>query len=114
MDSASSTAPAPREAVGLRCDDGVVEITDAEVLGPGGELLCERFLGRVLNVEGVDSIALDRDRATAVIRHHCGDGGPSRFIERLSAAIRGGSLPAAFSSLPAGLLHSIGTIFRNG
>ena len=109
MDAAGTTSPASPPPTRVTWSDGVVELRDERVFGPGGESLCDRFLGAGPGVEGVRSVSLDRAQATAAIRHDAGPRGLPRLLERLSAAIRDGVSsglePGAAASDPGGDLH---------
>jgi cation transport ATPase len=83
-------------------------------LGPDGDGLCERFLARVLSVEGVRSVALDRARASAAIRHDARPGELAGLLGRLAAAIRNDPGAASIPVLPRGIGSMPCTIHRHG
>ncbi len=85
--------------------DGVIVVRDEQVFGPGGERLCERFLGRVLSLEEVRSVSLDRSQATATIRHDATGQAASRFLAKLSATVRANTPLGSIPSLPRGALR---------
>ena len=68
------TAPTPPPTPQVSWTYGVVLLRDDRLFGPGRERACERFLRRVLSVEGVRSVSLDRSKGTAAIRHDAGRG----------------------------------------
>src|SRR5262249_20628005 len=94
----------------------VVVVRDEQVLGPGREGHCERFLGRVFRVEGVRSVAIDRSRATAAIRHEAGAGphALAGFLGRLAAALREHAPEGPHATLPRGVREVTCTVFRHG
>src|SRR6266478_5566176 len=94
--SAPVTPPPTRVALA----DGVVVVCDEWLFGPGGERLCERFLGRALSVDGVRSVSLDRSQGTAVVRHGAGPRDRDRLVLMLSAAIRDDRPSGAIPALP--------------
>jgi Cu2+-exporting ATPase len=114
MDTVRTTSPASPLPARISWSDEVVELRDERVFGPGGERLCERFLGRALSVEGVCSISLDRMRATATIRHDVGTRGLGQLLERLSAAIRDRVAPESIPALSREVREVTCTISRHG
>jgi cation transport ATPase len=89
-------------------------VRDEQIFGPGGDHLCERFLARVLSVEGVCSVSLDRLQATAVIRHEAGTRERVGFLERLATAIRNEVYPRSIPALPRGIGATTFTIHCHG
>ena len=85
--------PDPSPPARVAWSDGVVVLRDEALFGPDGGRLCERFLGRVLGVEGVRSVSIDRSKATATIRHDAGQGDSGEFLRRLSAGAPGPGVP---------------------
>src|SRR4051794_21634379 len=72
---------------------GEVRLRDPRVFGVDvvDPALCARFLGRVLTLDEVLGVIVDRDEASAVIRliPGAGAGDPSTFLTKLAGAIRG-------------------------
>jgi cation transport ATPase len=114
MNAAGTTSPTPPPPTGITWSDGVVVLRDERVFGPGGEGLRDRFLARVLGVEGVRCVSLDRARATAAIRHDAGPRGLPRLLERLSAAIRDGGPSDLRPAPPRAIREATCTIHRHG
>src|SRR5690349_17562766 len=115
MTAAETLPPAmPLPSVLVRWSDGVVELRDDRLFGPGGEREGNRFLGRVLSVQGVRSVALDWSERTAAIRHDAGPRGFDRFVRSLSDAIRSGVPSEAIMTLPRGVRGASCTIHRYG
>jgi len=83
--SPAATPPVPR----VTWSDGVVELRDVPTFGYGGEAAAARFLARAFAVEGVVSIALDRARGTAAIRHEAVAGGRAGLLKRMAESVRG-------------------------
>src|SRR5262245_48329291 len=90
--AAQTTARTPRQdPAGVTLGAGVVRVRDARVLGAGTarDRLCERFLVRVFQAGGVREVTVDRDGASAAIRHDPDPpGDPGRFLRRLAATVR--------------------------
>jgi cation transport ATPase len=91
---------ARRPTVELDRAHGLVRIHDARVFGPGAEAHCERFLRRVLTVEGVGSVGVDRRAGVAEIVVEAGalDGVTPQIVRALcgkGAVLTAGALPAA-------------------
>jgi cation transport ATPase len=107
-----STAPTPPPRVSWT--HGVVLLHDDRLFGPGGERACERFLGRILSVEGVRSVSLDRSKGTAAIRHQAVRGEVGRFVRELAVALRDGGGSGSFPTLPRGVREPTCTIYRHG
>ena len=99
MDSSQSAAidrgngPKP---VGVTWAGGEVRLRDPRVFGldVADSTLCARFLGRVLTLDEVLGIVVERDEGAAVIRLAPGSasGDNGAFLARLAAAIRGDGL----------------------
>ncbi len=114
MDATGTTLPDSPPPTRITWSDGVVELRDDRVLGPGGESLRDRFLARVLGVEGVRSVSLDRTRATASIRHDASPRGLPRLLERLSAAIRDDASSEPLPTPPRAIREATCTVHRHG
>jgi Cu2+-exporting ATPase len=87
---------------------------DEELFSPGREQLCERFVERVLHVEGVRSVSLDRAQATAAIRHTVSNRELGRLLDRLNDAIRNKSSREPMMSMPRAIRRTTCTVFRHG
>ena len=111
---APTTSPASSPPARVTYSNGVVFVRDQRVFGPGGERPCERFIGRVLSVEGVRSVSLDRAQATVAIRHGVGPRGLRRLLKRLGDVIRTGAPGASIPSLPRGIGKKTCTVYRHG
>jgi cation transport ATPase len=109
-DAGTATSPPPRVALA----DGAVRVQDERIFRHGEERLCERFLGRVLSVEGVCSVTLDRTASAAVVRYAANPGEGALFFRRLAAAIRDDRPLARIPPLPRGIGKSTCTIHRHG
>lgn len=81
----AASPPSPR----VTWTHGVVELRDARTFGYGGEAAAERFLARAFRVEGVVSVAVDRVRGTAALRHEAVAGGRAGLLQRLAESVRG-------------------------
>ena len=112
MNPSTDPTPAiPRPDVSL--SDGAVHLRDAGLFGPGAERDCARFLARVLSVESVLSVSVDRSQNTAVIRHDAGPRHLIGFLEKLSRGLRDGVPLESLSSLPRGIRALSLTVHRN-
>ena len=114
MEADGTTQPESSPETRVTCTPGLIELRDERVFGPGGESLRDRFLARVLSVEGIRSVRLDRSQATASIRHDAGPRGDAQLFEELSAAIRAGDPSGPAPQLPRGIREPICTIYRHG
>jgi cation transport ATPase len=111
----TAAAPGRAEAPNQDCvtwsGDAVV-VRDERIFGAGEQLECERFLACVFHIEGVRSVAVDRARATAAIRHKAGRI-PGGFLSRLAAALREGAGAEALV-FPQEARESSCTLYRHG
>ncbi len=101
---------------------GEVRLRDARVFGIDvlDSAPCARFLGRVLTLDDVLSVIVDREEATAIIRLVPGaaeGGDPSAFLARLAVAIRGEGVASGPSWAIPAARWSRGTrfsVYRHG
>ncbi len=96
-DKTPPVSPAPVE---IDRAAGVIRLREPRVFGPEGITHCERFLRRVLVVEGVNSIEIDTVHARALIRVH--SDGVDLLLPRIARAIRGEGTELPPGALPRG------------
>ena len=113
MTDAGSRPSVPPTPDPITWSADVVVIRDEQIFGPGRESQCERFLGRVFRVDGVRSVALDRSRATAAIRHQGGPGDVRGFLVRLAAALRDQAPTGSIPAFPRGVRDTTCTLFSH-
>jgi cation transport ATPase len=101
----------PPSTDSITWSDDAVLVRDEQILGPGRESQCERFLGRVFRAAGVRSVALDRSRATAVIRYEGGPRNRRGFLVRLAAALREQVTPPSALAFPRGARETTCTLY---
>ena len=65
-----------------------IAIRHEATFGPIGEEPCARFLSRVFGIAEVRSIAVDRKRGVATIRHQAHGSGLADLLERMARALR--------------------------
>ena len=92
--------------------DGVVEVFDAHMFGIGGEEYADLFLGRLFQLEEVISVAIDRQRSTASIRHEAHKAALPEFITRLAASLRSSNPSINAASWLVGRLEGHALLFR--
>jgi Cu2+-exporting ATPase len=97
IDSQQQARPAASSAVGVTWGRETLQLRDEDVFGKGNAELCSRFLRRVFSVDEVRSVQIDRPRSTAVIRYERGAQSLAELLQRLAAAIRGGTRTGAES-----------------
>jgi cation transport ATPase len=105
-----SNLPAPSARVEAR--PWRVDVADARAFGPDSDEDCARFLRRVLRLEEVRSVHVDRVRGTATIRHRAGTRELPDFVRRLAQALRGAEPPLA-PGLPRRLPRSDFVLHRH-
>lgn len=92
-------------------------LRDRQVFGAGRQTTCRRFVERVLGLDGIRSIAVDRGRSTATIRYWPGEHTPKEMLEKMASAIRGGATLPLDQSV-RDRLQEVGegdfTVSRNG
>jgi cation transport ATPase len=107
---AKTVSPLPQ----VWSSEGAIHLRDERTLALAAGSACERFLLRVLNVDGVRSVAVDRSQSTAVIQHGVGAREAATFLKRLSSTIRDGIPPERSLSLPHGTRATTFTVYRHG
>src|SRR4051794_40392873 len=76
-----------------------VHVAAPRPFGPDADDACARFLRRVLCVEDVRSVQVDRAGGLAIIRHRAGPRELPDFVRRLAQALRDAE-PALAPGLP--------------
>lgn len=90
-----------------------IALSDPRTFGPGGEDLCDRFLQRVLALDEVRGVEVDRARGAASIRHRAAAAELPGFLRRLAGAIRGDEPTRLPLSLPRGARGGHFAVFRH-
>jgi len=93
--------------------EGAIKVTDPAVFGPGTEEACDRFLARVLALDAVELVSVDRDQATATIRLR-ERRSLDQHLQTLAGMLREGSAGLHDEALPAGRHASAFEVSRRG
>ncbi|MFO0953107.1 MAG: heavy metal translocating P-type ATPase [Isosphaeraceae bacterium] len=111
----STASSAPAVAPRVVWSDDSVTVCDPRLFGPGerSASLARTFLARVLALEEVRSVRLDRANGSAVVLFH-GPGGTGRFGPRLSSALRGEVAPLETSGVPSPPAAGSFTLYQHG
>ncbi len=108
---ATPATPPTHEGPEVSRDEGIIALRDGRLFASAW--LLERFVGRVLNVEGVRSVALDRSNATATIHLDSRHRRDPAVLGRLSGALRHEAEGPA-PSLPRAAREGDCTVYRHG
>lgn len=106
----------PAEHVVVRAA-GEIVVRDPQIFGAGLPGAYFRFCDRVLPLDGICSVTVDRRAASATIRYSPGDDSPAVILQRIAAALMSDAVQLADDTLREvlqGVDGRVFTVFRHG